>query len=145
VGAIVSRETRVTPAVPTVSDGWSTTLTLEYGLLQGCSSLAWKNVNVLGDKERQIFGGLSARTILQLIRTDLFAYDSASGGMAMAGRPKQSPDAARSRTRPVAGKKTTHWPSSVVAGATRGAGRRIARSARRGGCYGLLHWTKRAW
>jgi len=29
----------------------------------------------------------------------------ASGGMAMAGRPKQSPDAARSRTRPVAGRK----------------------------------------
>jgi hypothetical protein len=38
-------------------------------------ALAQKNVNVLGDKERQIFGVLSTRTILQLIRTDLFAYD----------------------------------------------------------------------
>lgn len=38
-------------------------------------SLARKNVTVLGDKERQIFGGLSARTILRLIRTDLFGYD----------------------------------------------------------------------
>src|SRR5229473_5238392 len=44
-------------------------------LRQSCPSLARKNVNVLDDKERQIFGDLSARTILQLIRTDLFAYD----------------------------------------------------------------------
>ena len=31
-----------------------------------------RNVNVLGDKERQLFGGLSARTIHQQIRTGLF-------------------------------------------------------------------------
>ena len=40
-----------------------------------CPSLARKNVKVLGDKERQIFGGLSARAGLQLVRTDLFGYD----------------------------------------------------------------------
>lgn len=34
-----------------------------------------ENVNILGDKERQIFGGLSARAGLQLVRTDLFGYD----------------------------------------------------------------------
>jgi hypothetical protein len=32
-------------------------------------------MNVLGNKERQIFGSPSARTMLQLIRTDLFGYD----------------------------------------------------------------------
>src|SRR5881275_3103128 len=48
--------------------------------------------------------------------------------MAMAGRPKQSPDAARSRTRPVAGRKPLTGLVAVVAGATRGAGRGIARA-----------------
>src|SRR6059036_4163824 len=48
--------------------------------------------------------------------------------MAMAGRPKQSPDAARSRTRPVAGRKPLAGAVAVVAGATRGAGRGIARA-----------------
>src|SRR2546429_5713983 len=48
--------------------------------------------------------------------------------MAMAGRPKQSPDAARSRTRPVAGRKPLTGHVAVVAGATRGAGRGIARA-----------------
>src|SRR5947199_1151504 len=48
--------------------------------------------------------------------------------MAMAGRPKQSPDAARSRTRPVAGRKPLTGQIAVVAGATRGAGRGIARA-----------------
>src|SRR5437588_7136822 len=48
--------------------------------------------------------------------------------MAMAGRPKQSPDAARSRTRPVAGRKPLRGAVAVVAGATRGAGRGIARA-----------------
>src|SRR5580658_6984116 len=48
--------------------------------------------------------------------------------MAMAGRPKQSPDAARSRTRPVAGRKPLTGHVTVVAGATRGAGRGIARA-----------------
>src|SRR5437660_12612866 len=48
--------------------------------------------------------------------------------MAMAGRPKQSPDAARSRTRPVAGRKQLTGLVAVVAGATRGAGRGIARA-----------------
>src|SRR5881392_2987756 len=48
--------------------------------------------------------------------------------MAMAGRPKQSPDAARSRTRPVAGRKPLAGQVAVVAGATRGAGRGIARA-----------------
>src|SRR5436305_1873565 len=46
----------------------------------------------------------------------------------MAGRPKQSPDAARSRTRPVAGRKPLTGLVAVVAGATRGAGRGIARA-----------------
>ncbi len=41
--------------------------------LPGGPSLARENVNVLGNKERQIFGSLSARTMLQLIRTDLFS------------------------------------------------------------------------
>src|SRR5580698_8605405 len=48
--------------------------------------------------------------------------------MAMAGRPKQSPDAARSRARPVAGRKPLTGLVAVVAGATRGAGRGIARA-----------------
>src|SRR5881227_2103961 len=48
--------------------------------------------------------------------------------MAMSGRPKQSPDAARSRTRPVAGRKPLTGLVAVVAGATRGAGRGIARA-----------------
>src|SRR5438874_5222324 len=48
--------------------------------------------------------------------------------MAMAGRPKQSPDAPRSRTRPVAGRKPLTGLVAVVAGATRGAGRGIARA-----------------
>src|SRR5215472_14944568 len=48
--------------------------------------------------------------------------------MAMAGRPKQSPDAARSRTHPVAGRKPLTGLVAVVAGATRGAGRGIARA-----------------
>src|SRR5215470_17884657 len=48
--------------------------------------------------------------------------------MAMAGRPKQSPDAARSCTRPVAGRKSLTNLVAVVAGATRGAGRGIARA-----------------
>jgi hypothetical protein len=34
-----------------------------------------KCTNVLGDKERQIFGSLSALTMLQSIRADLFGYD----------------------------------------------------------------------
>ena len=46
----------------------------------------------------------------------------------MAGRPKQSADAARSRTRPVAGRKPLTGLGAVVAGATRGAGRGIARA-----------------
>jgi NAD(P)-dependent dehydrogenase (short-subunit alcohol dehydrogenase family) len=46
----------------------------------------------------------------------------------MAGRPKQSPDAARSPTRPVAGRKPLTGLVAVVAGATRGAGRGIARA-----------------
>jgi NAD(P)-dependent dehydrogenase (short-subunit alcohol dehydrogenase family) len=46
----------------------------------------------------------------------------------MAGRPKQSPDAARSRTRPVAGREPLTDLVAVVAGATRGAGRGIARA-----------------
>jgi NAD(P)-dependent dehydrogenase (short-subunit alcohol dehydrogenase family) len=46
----------------------------------------------------------------------------------MAGRPKQSPDAARSRARPVAGRKPLTGLVAVVAGATRGAGRGIARA-----------------
>ena len=46
----------------------------------------------------------------------------------MAGRPKQSPDAARSRTHPVAGRKPLTGLVAVVAGATRGAGRGIARA-----------------
>jgi NAD(P)-dependent dehydrogenase (short-subunit alcohol dehydrogenase family) len=46
----------------------------------------------------------------------------------MAGRPKQSPDAGRSPTRPVAGRKPLTGLVAVVAGATRGAGRGIARA-----------------
>jgi len=57
----------------------------------------------------------------------------------MAGRRKQSPDAARSRTRPVARKETTRWPSSLVAGATRGAGRGIARAL--GEESATVYWT----
>jgi len=46
----------------------------------------------------------------------------------MAERPKQSPDAARSRARPVARRKPLTGLVAVVAGATRGAGRGIARA-----------------
>src|SRR5579871_4533704 len=46
----------------------------------------------------------------------------------MAERPKRSPGAAKSRTRPVAGRKTLTGQVAVVAGATRGAGRGIARA-----------------
>ena len=46
----------------------------------------------------------------------------------MAGRPKQSPGATRSRTRPVGGRKLLTGLVAVVAGATRGAGRGIARA-----------------
>src|SRR5207253_9495925 len=56
--------------------------------------------------------------------------------MAMAGRPKQSPDAARSRTRPVAGRKPLTGLVAVVAGATRGAGRGIARALGEAGASG---------
>src|SRR5207244_13182723 len=56
--------------------------------------------------------------------------------MAMAGRPKQSPDAARSRTRPVAGRKPLTGLVAVVAGATRGAGRGIARALGEAGATG---------
>src|SRR6516164_10787839 len=48
--------------------------------------------------------------------------------MAMAGRPKQSADAGGSRTRPFAGRKSLAGQVAVVAGATRGAGRGIARA-----------------
>jgi len=46
----------------------------------------------------------------------------------MAGRRKQSPYAARSPTRPVSGRKPLTGLVAVVAGATRGAGRGIARA-----------------
>jgi hypothetical protein len=48
----------------------------------------------------------------------------------MAGRPKQSPDAARSRTRPVAGRKPLTGLVAVVAGAAQGEALR-ERSERR--------------
>src|SRR2546421_9033777 len=57
--------------------------------------------------------------------------------MAMAGRPKQSPDAPRSRTRPVAGRKPLTGLVAVVAGATRGAGRGIARALGEAGATGF--------
>ena len=46
----------------------------------------------------------------------------------MAARPKQSLGAARSRSRPVAERKPLTGRVAVVAGATRGAGRGIARA-----------------
>src|SRR5215831_6400789 len=48
--------------------------------------------------------------------------------MTMAGRPKQSSDPARSPTDPVKGRKPLVDRVAVVAGATRGAGRGIARA-----------------
>ena len=43
-----------------------------------------KCMNVLGNKERQIFRSLSARTMLQLMRIDLFSLRAASGSTTMA-------------------------------------------------------------
>ena len=46
----------------------------------------------------------------------------------MTGQREQSPDSARSHTRPVAARKPPTGQVAVVAGATRGAGRGIARA-----------------
>src|SRR5579871_6861378 len=66
----------------------------------------------------------------------------------MAERPKRSPGAAKSRTRPVAGRKTLTGQVAVVAGATRGAGRGIARALGEAGaavyCTGRSVRSKRS-
>ncbi len=54
------------------------------------------------------------------MRAELFGYDPRLGGTAMAGRPRKSGNAPRSRTPPVAGEKPLAGRVAVVAGATRG-------------------------
>src|SRR6516162_5047551 len=71
-----------------------------------------------GDYKRLFHGDVHCLTELS----------SASGGSRMAGRPRQPTHTSTSRRRPVTGKKSLAGAVAVVAGATRGAGRGIARA-----------------
>src|SRR6516162_1908396 len=72
----------------------------------------------LGDYKRLFHGDVHCLTELS----------SASGGSRMAGRPRQPTHTSTSRRRPVTGEKSLAGRVAVVAGATRGAGRGIARA-----------------